>query len=139
MRRAAALLAVVFALPALAADPPKPGGVVQMLVARIDGDKLTSSTSSTIQKAVTVTDKDGNPKTIQVTETITTTTARELKTLKATDTDDKEVSAADLKARLKDGGLVVFLDGPLPAEWRKRFKSSVLFVEYAAPKDDEKK
>lgn len=122
-----------------AADPPKPGGTVQMLVAKVEGDRLVSSTSSQQSRTVSVTDKDGNPKTVQVMETVTTTTARELKLLKATDADEKEVSAADLKARLKDGGLVVFLDGPLPAEWRKRFKSSVLFVEYAAPKDDEKK
>jgi hypothetical protein len=138
MRRAAVLLAAVFALPA-AADPPKPGGVVQMLVAKIDGDKLVSSTSAQSPRTVNATDKDGNPKTIQVMETVTITTARELKLLKATDADGKEVSASDLKARLKDGGLVVFLDGPLPAEWRKRFKSSVLFVEYDALKDDEKK
>ena len=137
MRRAA-FLAALFAWPAVAADPPKPGGTVQMLVARIDGDKLVSSTSSPQTRTVSVTDKDGNPKTIQVLETVTITTARELKLLKATDVDDKEVSAADLKARLKDGGLVVFLDGPLPAEWRKRFKSSVLFVEYDPLKDEKK-
>jgi hypothetical protein len=133
--RHAACLAALIALPAFAADPPKPGGQVQMLVARIDGDKLLSSTSQAIQKTVNVTDKDGNPKAVQVTEVVTTTVARELKTLKASDTDGKEVAAADLKSRLKDGGLVVFLDGPLPDEWRKRFKSSVLFVEYAAPKE----
>lgn len=135
----AVFLAALFALPAVAADPPKPGGTVQMLVARIDGDKLVSSTSAQVPRTIHLTDKDGNPKTIQVLETVTTTTAREIKNLKATDTDGKEVSAADLKTRLKDGGPVVFLDAPLPVEWRKRFKGSVLFVEYAAPKDDEKK
>jgi hypothetical protein len=109
-----------------------------MLVAKIDGDKLTSTAVNTVTRTVVVTDQDGGTKTIPVTETHTTTTARDLKMLRATDADGKEIPAADLKARLKDGGLVAFLSGPLDADWRKKFKSGVVFVEYAPPKEEKK-
>lgn len=118
-------------------DPPKGGGTVQMLIAKIDGDKLVTSTSSTVTRSVTVSDKDGT-KTIPVTETTTTSTARELKNLRATGPDDKEVAAADLKDKLKDGGLVVFCTTPLDPTWKAKFKPNTLFVEYAAPKDEPK-
>ncbi len=145
MRRMLFVAAIaLFAAPAPAADdPPKGGGTVQMLIAKIDGDALVTSSSVQQQRAVSVTDKDGT-KTITVTETITTSTARELKFLKATGPDDKEVPAADLKERLKDGGLVVFLNAPLDPTWKAKFKKGTLFVEYAAatkeePKKDDKK
>ena len=118
------------------ADPPKPGGQVQMMIAKIDGDKFVTSTTNEHTRGVTVTDADGGTKTIQVKEMVTTTTARELKVLKATNTDGKEIPAGDLKSRLKDGGLVVFLSGPLDAEWRKKFKGNTVFVEYTVPKDE---
>jgi hypothetical protein len=121
---------------ASAAEPTKPSGRIEMLIATIDGDKLTSTAVSPVTKSVTFIDKDGNTKAISVTETITTTTARELKFLKATDTDGKEIPVADLKTRLKNGGLVVFLTGPLDPDWRKKFKSGVVFVEYTAPKEE---
>lgn len=138
MRTLSSLAAVaLFALPAVADDPPKGGGTVQMLIAKVEGDKLVTSTTSQVQRAVTVTDKDG-AKTITITETNTTSTARDLKYLKATDVDDKEVSAADFKDRLKDGGLVVFLNSPLDPTWKAKMKKGTLFVEYTAPKDDKK-
>lgn len=129
----------LFAAPAPAADdPPKGGGMVQMLIAKIDGDTLVTSTSVQQQRSVAVTDKDGT-KTITVTETITTSTARELKFLKATDQDDKEIPAADLKERLKGGGLVVFLNTPLDPTWKAKFKRGTLFVEYTVAKEEPKK
>ncbi len=134
----AAIAAVVFAFPAPAADdPPKGGGTVQMLIAKVEGDKLVTSTSTQVQRAVTVTDKDGS-KAITVTETNTTSTARELKNLRVTDIEDKEVPAADFKDRLKDGGLVVFLTAPLDPTWKAKMKKGVLFVEYAMPKEEKK-
>ncbi len=126
------------AAPVFAADPPKGGGTVQMLIAKVEGDKLVTSTSTQIQRAVTVTDKDG-AKAITVTETNTTSTARDLKNLRVTDLEDKEVSAADFKDRMKDGGLVVFLNAPLDPTWKAKMKKGVLFVEYAAPKEEPKK
>lgn len=133
-----AAVALVAAPLFAADDPPKGGGTVQMLIAKIDGDKLVTSVSTQQQRAVTVNDPAG-PKTITVTETVTTSTARELKFLKATGTDDKEVPAADFKSQLKDGGLVVFLNAPLDATWKAKFKKGTLFVEYAAPKEEPKK
>jgi hypothetical protein len=132
------LAAVLVAAPVWADDLPKGGGTVQMMVAKIDGDKLVTSTSSQIPKSVTVTD-GGTSKVIAVTETITTSTARELRYRRATGTDEKGVPAAEFKDRLKDGGLVVFLNAPLDATWKAKFKKGTLFVEYAAPKDEEKK
>lgn len=117
------------------ADAPKPGGQVQMMIAKIDGDKFVTSTTSEQMRTVTVTDADGVTKTLQVKELVTTTTTTELKILKATNTDGKEIPTADLKSRLKDGGPVVFLGGPLDAEWRKKFKGSTVFVEYTVPKN----
>lgn len=139
MRRllfAAAVL--LFAAPAGADDPPKGGGTVQMLLAKIEGDSLVTSSSVQRPVAVSVTDKDGT-KTITVTETITTSTSRELKYLKATGPDDKEIPAADLKERLKGGGLVVFLNAPLDPTWKAKFKKGTLFVEYTAAKEEPKK
>ena len=143
----ATLAAGLLLAPAVAADdPPKGGGTVQMLLVKIDGDKLVSTTSSQLNRSVTVMEKDGSelkPKTVTVTETISTTTARELKYLKATDTDDKEIPAADFKDKLKGGGQVVWLNSPLDPTWKAKFKKGTVFVEYTAPKeekkDDEKK
>lgn len=125
------------ALSIAADDPPKGGGTVQMLLAKIDGDKLVTSTSSTTTRPVTVTDKDGT-KTITVTETTTTSVARELKNLRATGPDDKELAAADFKEKLKSGGLVVFCTTPLDPTWKAKFKPGTLFVEYAAAKEESK-
>ena len=141
------LLTAACGLAALAAplsaadDPPKGGGTVQFLIAKVEGDKLVTTTSSQFPRAVSVSEKDGSEtktKTMTVTETTTTSTARELKYLKATGTDDKEIPAADFKDRLKDGGLVVFLNTPLDPTWKAKFKSGTVFVEYAAPKDEKK-
>ena len=82
------------AAPVFADDPPKGGGQVQLLVAKVEGDKLVTSTTTQFQRAVSVTDKDG-AKAITVTETNVTSTARELKFLKATDTEDKAKQIAD--------------------------------------------
>lgn len=128
------LAAALIATPAFADDPPKGGGAVQMLLAKVEGDRLVTSSSNQIQRAVVVGDK-----TITVTETVTTSTGRELKFLKATGVDDKEVPAADLKERLKDTSPVVFLSAPLDPTWKAKFKKGTLFVEYAAPKEEEKK
>jgi hypothetical protein len=135
--RSPLLAVLLLAAPLVAADPPKGGGTVQMLIARIDGDKLVTSATTQIPRAVAVSDPAG-PKSITVTETVTTSTARELKYLKATGTDDKEVPAAEFKAQLKDGGLVVFLTAPLDPSWKAKFKKGTLFVEYAAPKEEKK-
>lgn len=126
------------ALSFAADDPPKGGGTVQMMIARIDGDKLVTTTSSTTTRSVTVTDKDGT-KTIPVTETTTTSVARELKNLRATGPDDKEIAAAEFKDKLKDGGLVVFCATPLDPTWKAKFKPGTMFVEYAAAKEEPKK
>ncbi len=132
-----AAVALLSACAVRADDPPKGGGTVQMLIAKVEGDKLVTSTTSQVQRQVTVTDKEG-AKTITITETNVTSTARDLKYLKATDIDDKEVSAADFKDRLKDGGLVVFLNTPLDPTWKAKMKKGVLFVEYTAPKEEKK-
>mgnify|MGYP000926765699 CR=1 FL=1 len=142
MRALSCLAAVaLLALPVLADDPPKGGGTVQMLIAKVEGDQLVTSTTSQFPRTVTVAGKDG-PTTITVTETNTTSIARELKFLKFTDAEDKEVTSADAKERLKGGGLVVFLTSPLDPTWKAKMKKGTLFVEYAAPteeKKDEKK
>lgn len=138
-RLLAALLvsAVAFVMPVVADEPPKGGGTVQMLIAKIEGDKLVTSNTSQQQRMVTVQEKEG-PKAITITETITTSTARELKYLKATGTDDKEVPVGEFKDRLKDGGLVVFLNAPLDPTWKAKFKKGTLFVEYTSPKEEKK-
>lgn len=139
MRSLLTLAALTAAAPLFAADdPPKGGGAVQMLIAKIDGDKLVTTTTTQVPRAVTITDKDGT-KTITVNETNTVSTARDLKYLKATGTDDKEIPAADFKEKLKNGGLVVFLNTPLDPTWKAKFKPGTVFVEYAAPKDEPKK
>jgi hypothetical protein len=138
MSRLLPLAAVLFAAPVMAEDLPKGGGTVQMLIAKVDGDNLVTSTSTQMQRTVSVT-SGGETKAFNVTETVTTSTARQLKYLKATGTDDKEVPAAEFKDRLKDGGLVVFLNAPLDPTWKAKFKKGTLFVEYTAPKDEEKK
>jgi hypothetical protein len=125
---------LLIAAPLLADDPPKGGGTVQMLLAKVEGDKLVTSSTSQSPRTIAVGDK-----TITVTETTTTSTARELKYLKATGIDDKEVTTAEVKERLKDTGPVVFLNAPLDPTWKAKFKKGTLFVEYAAPKEDEKK
>ena len=125
---------LLIAAPLLADDPPKGGGTVQMLLAKVEGDKLVTSSTSQSLRAIAVGDK-----TITVTETTTTSTARELKYLKATGIDDKEVPTAEVKERLKDTSPVVFLNAPLDPTWKAKFKKGTLFVEYAAPKDEEKK
>jgi len=136
-RSLAALLAVALVTPVWADDPPKGGGTVQMLIAKVEGDKLVTSTSNPVTRSVTVSDKEG-PKAITVTEMIITSTARDLKYLKATGIDDKEVPTAEVKDRLKDGGLVVFLNSPLDATWKAKFKKGTLFVEYTSPKEEKK-
>jgi hypothetical protein len=134
MRRLLLPVLLLTAAPLPADDPPKGGGTVQMLLGKVEGDKLVTSSVSQIPRAVAVGDKM-----ITVNETVTTSTARELKYLKATGIDDKEISAADLKERLKDTAPVVFLNSPLDATWKAKFKKNTLFVEYAAPKEEEKK
>lgn len=138
MRALLCLVAVaLLSVPLFADDPPKGGGTVQMLIAKVEGDKLITSTSSQMQRVVPVNDPNG-AKTITVTETVTTNTARELKYLRATNIEDKEIPAAEFKDRLKDGGLVVFLNAPLDPTWKAKFKKGTLFVEYAAPKEEKK-
>lgn len=133
----AAITAGVALAPALADDLPKGGGTIQMLIAKVEGDKLVTSTSSETPRTVTVTSKDGSEtKTITVTETTTTTVARDLKYLRASGPDGKEVPAAEWKDRLKGGGLVVFLTGSLDPSWKAKFKKGTLFVEYAAPDEE---
>lgn len=122
-----------------AADVPTGGGQVQMLIARVDGDQLTTMSTTTQTRQVVASDADGGTIAVPVTETVTTTIARELKLLKATDRAGKEVPTADLKSRLGSGGPIVFLTTPLDADWRKKFKPNTLFVEYVAPKADAKK
>jgi hypothetical protein len=140
MRRSMiAMAAAVFAAGvSVAAEPTKGGGSIQMLVAKVDGDTLATSESRQVTRMVNVTDAGGGTKTIPVTETVTTVTARGLKMLRASGPDGKEISHADLKSKLGDGGPVVFLTGPLDAEWRKKFKAGTVFVEYVAPKDEKK-
>lgn len=144
MRPLLALAAVSLAAPFAAAadDPPKGGGNVQMLIAKVDGDKLVTSATTTLSRSVAVTEKDGGelkPKLITVTETTVTSTARELKYLKASGPDDKEIPAADFKEKMKDGGLVVFCTSPLDPTWKAKFKKGTVFVEYTAPKEEPKK
>lgn len=145
MRRSVFAVAVALGggLAGSAAEPSRGGGQIQMLIARVDGDKLTTSDVRTQTRPVTVTDKDGGTKSVQVTETVTTTVGRDLKMLRASGPDGKEISAADLKSKLGDGGPVVLLTGPLDADWRKKFKAGTVFVEYVAAKEqkpgDEKK
>jgi hypothetical protein len=125
--------------PAPAAEPSKGGGSVQMLLAKIEGDKLTTTTTTPITRTVVATDKDGGTRTIQVKETTTTVTARDLKALRFSGPDGKEIPADDVKAKLRDGGPVVFLSGPLDADWRTKFKATAVFVEYIVPTEEEKK
>lgn len=133
-------LLVLAALVARADDPPKSGGQVQMLLAKIDGDKLVTTSTSQLTRSVTVRERGGDGmKTIQVTETNTTTLSRELKLLRATDTNDKDISTDDLKAKLKETTPVVFLTTPLDLDWKKKFKSGTVFLEYTEPVKDEKK
>ena len=136
-----ALLAVaagLIAVPLTAAEPSKGGGAVQMLIAKVDGDKLTTTATNTYTRSVIVTDADGGTKTIQVKEETSTTTARELKALRFTGSDGKEIPADEVRAKLKDGGPVVFLSAPLDADWRKKFKAAAVFVEYTMPKEEKK-
>ncbi len=139
MRSLLAAAAVLLALPALAADdPPKGGGTVQMLIAKVDGDNLVTTSSSTLPRSVTVKDGD-QQKTITVTETNSTSTGRPLKNIRATDTEDKEIPAADFKDKMKSGGLVVWMNSPLDATWKAKFKRGTVFAEYVAAKDEPKK
>ncbi|MCU0703461.1 MAG: hypothetical protein MUF18_05735 [Fimbriiglobus sp.] len=128
------LLAVLLAFPVVAADPPKGGGSVQMIVAKIEGERFMTSTTVSQPRVVPTGDRS-----ITVTETTTTTVARELKYLKATDPDDKEIPADELKSRLKEPSPVVFLNTPLDPTWKAKFKRGTIFVEYAAPKEEPKK
>lgn len=132
----AVLAAGVLLAPAFAADdPPKGGGTAQMLLAKIDGDQLVT-TSSNPPLARTLVVADG--KTITVTETTTTSTTRELKYLRFSGPDDKEVPLADAKDRLKSRPDVVFTATPLDPSWKAKFKAGTLFVEYAAPREEKK-
>lgn len=132
----AVLAAGVLLAPAFAADdPPKGGGAAQMLLAKIDGDLLvTTTTNPPLPRTIAVADG----KTITVTETITTSTARELKYLRFSGPDDKEVPLADAKDRLKSRPDVVFTVTPLDPSWKAKFKAGTLFVEYAAPREEKK-
>lgn len=115
------------------------GGPFSMMLAKIEGDKLLSQTSSTISKNVLVAATDGTTKSLLVKEEITTTTARDLKLIRATSNDDKEIAPADLAKMLRDTSPVFFLHKPLSAELKAKFKQNAVFIEYAEPKPVEKK
>ena len=121
---------------------PKGGGNIQMVLAKIEGDQFIVTTETKQTRRVIVAEKDGDEiktKTIDVTETISNSVSRDLKNLKATGPDDKEMTVEEFKAHFKGGSTGVFLTAPLDPSWKKKFKRGTVFVEYAAPKEAPKK
>ena len=143
MRYVLPLLALAFASGAYAEDElPKGGGSVQMVLAKIEGEQFIVTTETKQTRKVVVAEKDGDEiktKTIDVTETISNSVARDLKVLKASGPDDKPLTLDEFKAHFKGGGTGVFLTSPLDPSWKKKFKRGTVFVEYTAPKEAPKK
>jgi hypothetical protein len=121
----------------VAADPPKkPALPIQLIVASLKDDKLIYE----VTQKVKVTEYISQNRTVNgrtITEMVPVqkevdqrvTLARPMSELKATGTNGKEVSAADLKEKLKANVPVVLLSGPLDPEWRVLFKTGTVFLE----------
>lgn len=143
MRRLLAVLAFALALPALAADPPKgldTRATVTIVHATIQDGKIqvTDYVARQVQEQVTVNEKQGD-KVVPVTKTVTrtvmtpVTSSLAVKDVKVTGTDGKAIPAADLEKKLKDGGPVVLVAGPLGEDTRKVFKDGTVFIDQSAP------
>lgn len=128
---------VALASPALA-EPPKTKTpmAVQFVVATLKDDHLTYE----VPQPATVTEYvsqqqvvNGRPVTVKVPVTKTVdgkkVVARPMSELKATGTTGQEIAPADLREKLKGGGPVVLLAGPIGEEWRALFKTGTVFVE----------
>jgi hypothetical protein len=59
--------------------------------------------------------------------------------LTATGNDDKDIATADLAKMLKDTTPVFFLQKPMSADLKAKFKRTAIFLEYTEPKTVEKK
>lgn len=133
MSRLTACLVAVLAVAATRGDdPPKPGGRLSVSRVTVREDALLSTFTSERTRKLEVPDHaagEGKTRVIDFTESYTFTTARELKFLRVTDTDDTVISSARVKERLKGGGYVVWLSAPLDPAWKKMFRSDILFVE----------
>lgn len=131
------LALVALASPALA-EPPKTKTpiAVQFVVATLKDDHLTYE----VPQPATVTEYVSQPQVVNgkqvtvkvpVTKTVEqkATVARPLSELKATGTNGQEIAPAELREKLKGGGPVVLLAGPIGEEWRMLFKTGTVFVE----------
>lgn len=119
---------------ATADDLPKGGGHATTARVKVEGDRLVSIERSQVVRKLVVTDRNGGEekeRVIDVTTTYTSTVSRELKNLRLTDVDDKDIPLADIKTRFKDEGYVVWLRSPLDASWKKKFRADAVFVEVA--------
>jgi hypothetical protein len=132
-------LILLLAVTTLCHSADMDGGPFSMLLVKIDGEKLVSQTTTTITKNVVVAGPDGTTKNIPVKEDLTTTTSRDLKLIRATGNDDKDIATADLAKMLKDTTPVFFLQKPMSADLKAKFKRTAIFLEYTEPKTVEKK
>ncbi len=131
------LALAVLASPALA-EPPKTKTpmAVQFVVATLKDDQFTYEVTqpTTVTEYVSQQQQQGG-KQVTVNVPVTKTVdgkrviARPLSELKATGTTGQEIAPADLKEKLKGGGPVVLLAGPIGEEWRALFKTGTVFVE----------
>ena len=121
-----ALLVGLIAGVATADDMPKGGGVVGTMRVQVEGDRLLVVTKSEGVRKLTVTDRNGGEekeRVIEVKTTSTSTEARELKHLRISGTDDKDIPLADFKERFKAEGYVVWLESPLDPTWKAKFRN----------------
>ena len=132
------LLAIVPTL-CYSAEPDTGDGLISMMMVKIDANKLLSQVNSKVTKYIVIVGTDGKKKTMEIEEDVSTITFHDLKMIRATNNDDREISPDALAIRLKVTTPVFFLQQPLSADMKAKFKKTSIFLEYVELKPVEKK
>jgi hypothetical protein len=115
---------------------PKTGATVQLATAKVSGEMIVLTATTSQMVAVPVTEtivQNGQQITVTkyVTETrhVPVTMQMVLKGTKASTADGKEIAEDDLAKKLGEGGAVVQVPVGFDPEWRKLFADDVVFLE----------
>jgi hypothetical protein len=130
-------MAVAAPVPKTAPPPaPKTGATVQLSTAKVSGEMIVLTATTTQMVAVPVAEtivQNGQQVTITkyVTETrhVPVTMQMMLKGTKASTADGTEIGEDDLAKKLGDGAAVVQVPMGFDPEWRKLFADDVVFLE----------
>ena len=118
------LLAIVPSL-CYPAEPVPGDGPISMMMVKVDGEKLLSQVNSKVTKYIVIVGSDSKKKTIEIEEDVSTITFHDLKKIRATNNDDREISPDVLANRLKVTTPVFFLQQPLSADVKAKFKKKL--------------